>query len=98
MLLHRQQGVNRYDICQLLAPKLKHLTPSPSTGLSDYPAGRAESLDAAAETGETALLNAKPALGAPSLSKDLWRLLSGVGLAPLAWAEVVRSEEPDGDV
>ena len=31
VLLHRQQGVNRYEICQLLAPKLKHLTPSPST-------------------------------------------------------------------
>ena len=28
---HRRQGVNRYEICQLLAPKLKHLTPSPST-------------------------------------------------------------------
>ena len=24
-------GVNRYEICQILAPKLKHLTPSPST-------------------------------------------------------------------
>ncbi len=32
VLLSRRQGVNRYEICQLLAPKLKHLTPSPSTG------------------------------------------------------------------
>ncbi|MCY3956489.1 MAG: hypothetical protein OXF47_10935, partial [Nitrospira sp.] len=32
VLLHRQQGVNRYEIGQLLAPKLKRLTPSPSTG------------------------------------------------------------------
>ncbi len=32
VLLPRRQGVNRYEICQLLAPKLKHLIPSPSTG------------------------------------------------------------------
>ena len=31
VLQHRRLGVNRYEICQLLAPKLKHLTPSPST-------------------------------------------------------------------
>ena len=31
VLHQRQQGVNRYEICQLLAPKLKRLTPSPST-------------------------------------------------------------------
>ena len=31
VLQHRQQGVNRYEICQLLAPQLKHLTPSLST-------------------------------------------------------------------
>ena len=31
MLLHRRQGVNRYEICQFLTPKLQHLTPSPST-------------------------------------------------------------------
>lgn len=31
VLRHRQQGVNRYEICQLLAPKFKRLTPSPST-------------------------------------------------------------------
>ena len=31
VLRHREQGVNRYEICQLLAPKLKRLTPSPST-------------------------------------------------------------------
>ena len=31
VLQQRRQGVNRYEICQLLAPKLKHLTPSPST-------------------------------------------------------------------
>ena len=28
VLLHRRQGVNRYEICQLLAPKLQHLTSS----------------------------------------------------------------------
>ncbi len=31
VLRHRQHGVNRYEIGQLLAPKLKHLTPSSST-------------------------------------------------------------------
>ena len=31
MLQQRRLGVNRYEICQILAPKLKHLTPSPST-------------------------------------------------------------------
>ena len=31
VLQQRRLGVNRYEICQLLAPKLKHLTPSPST-------------------------------------------------------------------
>ena len=31
VLQQRQLGVNRYEICQLLAPKLKHLTLSPST-------------------------------------------------------------------
>ena len=31
VLLHRRQGVNRYEICQFLTPKLQHLTPSPST-------------------------------------------------------------------
>ena len=31
VLQHRRLGVNRYEICQLLAPKLQHLTPSPST-------------------------------------------------------------------
>ena len=31
VLQHRRHGVNRYEICQLLAPKLKRLTPSPST-------------------------------------------------------------------
>ena len=31
VLQQRRLGVNRYEICQILAPKLKHLTPSPST-------------------------------------------------------------------
>ena len=31
VLQHRRQGVNRYEICQHLAPKLQHLTRSPST-------------------------------------------------------------------
>ena len=31
VLQHRQRGVNRYEICHLLAPKLNRLTPSPST-------------------------------------------------------------------
>ena len=31
VLQHRQKGINRYEICQLLAPQLKHRTPSPST-------------------------------------------------------------------
>ena len=31
VLQQRRLGVNRYEICQLLAPKLLHLTPSPST-------------------------------------------------------------------
>ena len=31
VLQHRRLGVNRYEICQLLAPKLKHLPPSPRT-------------------------------------------------------------------
>ena len=31
VLKHRENGVNRYEIHKLLKPKLKHLTPSPST-------------------------------------------------------------------
>ena len=31
ILQHRQKGINRYEICQLLAPTLQHRTPSPST-------------------------------------------------------------------
>ena len=53
VLQHRRQGVNRYEICQLLAPKPQAPDPIAEYGLSDRPAVRAESLDASAETGET---------------------------------------------
>ena len=58
VLQQRRLGVNRYEICQILAPKLKHLTPSPSTvyritqryGLNPAQAARGETPDCEAES------------------------------------------------
>ena len=52
VLQHRRLGV-RYEICQLLAPKLQHLTPSPST-VYRILQRQAESLNAQAARGDAA--------------------------------------------
>ena len=80
-----------YEICQILAPKLKHLTPSPSTVYD--PAIRAEPLNAQAARGENCSRRIR-ASGLPSLEQGPHRGSHALvcvidACTRLAWAEVV---------
>ena len=111
VLQQRQQGVNRYEICQLLAPKLKHLTPSPSTVYRITQRYGLNRLTPKLHQEKRRIVKQKAGelghLDCHYLSKDLiatdpTALLSGVRARRLYPPGVgrggARSEESDGDV
>ncbi len=100
-LRHREQGVNRYEICQLLAPQLKRLTPSPSTVYRMLQRHGLNRLTPKLKQEKRRIVKQKAGeLGhwdCHHLSKDLiatdptrYYLVCGIDACPrLAWAEVV---------
>ena len=101
VLQPRQQGVKRYEICQFLAPKLKHLTPSPSTVYRISQRYGLNRLTPKLKQEKRRIVKSQAGglghLDCPHLSKDLiateptrYYLVWVIDACPrLAWAEVV---------